>query len=43
MSDMTECMRGSHNVLDIFRTKKYVRKFYHEHPTFFRPERHYYI
>lgn len=38
MSDMTECMQGSKNVLDIFRTKKYVRNFYKEHPDYFKPE-----
>lgn len=38
MSDMTECMRGSHNILDIFRTRKYVKNFYKEHPDYFRPE-----
>lgn len=38
MSDMTECMRGSHNPFDIFRTKKYVRNFYKENPDYFKPE-----
>lgn len=35
---MTECMMGSHNFLDIFRTKKYVRNFYKEHPDYLKPE-----
>jgi len=43
MSDMTSCMQGSHNILDIFRTKKYVRDFYKDNPNYFKPERHYYI
>lgn len=38
MSDMTSCMQGSKNILDIFRTKKYVRNFYKEHPDYFKPE-----
>lgn len=38
MSDMTDCMCGSHNPFDILRTKKYVRNFYKEHPDYFKPE-----
>lgn len=38
MSDMTDCMKGSHNILDIFRTRKYVRNFSKEHPDYFKPE-----
>lgn len=41
MSDIVEAMRGSHNPLDFFRTKNYVRDFYKEHPDYFRPERYY--
>ena len=38
MSDIKECMQGSHNILDVFRTKKYVRDFHKNNPDFFRPE-----
>lgn len=38
MSDMTNCMQGSHNILDIFRTKKYVKDFYRQNPDYFKPE-----
>ena len=38
MSDITESLKGSHNILDIFRTKKSVRKFYKEHSNYFKPE-----
>ncbi len=38
MSDMTECMKGSHNILDIFRTKKYLRNFAKDNPDYFKPE-----
>lgn len=38
MSYMTDCMQGSHNILDVFRTKKYVRNYYRDNPDFFRPE-----
>lgn len=38
MSDMVEAMKGSKNILDIFRTKKYVKNFYKEHPDYFKPE-----
>lgn len=39
MSDMVESMKGSHNFLDIFRTKRSVKKFYKDHPDYFKPER----
>lgn len=38
MSDMTMSMQGSHNPLNIFRTKKYLKNFYKEHPNYFKPE-----
>ena len=38
MSDMIECMRGSHNILNFFRVKKYNREFYKNNPDYFRPE-----
>ena len=37
---MTECMRGSHNPIDVVRTKKYTKNFYKEHPDYFKPERY---
>lgn len=43
MSDMTESMRGSHNPLNFFGVKKYLRNFYKENPDYFRPERNYCI
>lgn len=38
MSDIVESMKGSHNILDIFRTKRSVKNFYKEHPDYFKPE-----
>lgn len=38
MSDLTDSMCGSHNPLNIFRTKKYLKNFYKEHPDYFKPE-----
>lgn len=38
MSDMTMSMQGSHNPLDFFRTKKYLKRFYKDNPDYFKPE-----
>ena len=38
MSDLKDSLQGSHNILDIFRTKKSVRKFYKDNPDYFKPE-----
>ena len=41
MSDMTDCMKGSHNPLDVLRVRKYLKEFYKKHPDYFKPERYY--
>ena len=38
MSDIINSLKGSHNPLDVFRTKKSVREFYKKHPNYFKPE-----